>query len=855
MNDPRWSRVEELFDAASELCGDDRERFLGEACGDDRQLHDQVSELLESAEGAEEYLAGLAGRAGALLGEPEAAADPAEGRFGPYRLVRRIGEGGMGAVYLAERSDGQVEMRVAVKMLPPRLDTDLLRRRLLAERQILARLEHPGIARLLDAGVSSDETPYFVMEYVDGEPIDRHCDRLRLDLRARLALFRQVCAAVDFAHRRLVVHRDLKPSNILVTPEGRVKLLDFGIAKALDGEGYGDETELTRAGGRPMTPAYASPEQVRGESVTTATDVYLLGVLLFRLLSGHHPFPRQGLSTAERERRLCETEPEPPSAALLRVGEPPRCGDRRAPAPEFLAAARATTAPRLVRALRGDLDNIVLTALRREPEHRYPSVAALSEDVERYLQGMPVAARPATIGYRASRFVRRNRAGVAAAASIAGLLLALTGVSIHSARASAEQARSVAAERDRAAAETTRAEQITEFLVGLFETADPLRSPETEMSARDLLDRGVQRFDSLTLPVDARAELGVTMARAYRSLGLYDDALRLMDRVVYSERGGTRQALRLAEALRVRGDLLTQTGDFAAAEQLFRRSLEIRREHLGEFHVEVAATLDHLAEALRRSGEYEQAEPLFREALQMRRLLLGDEHPSVATALNNLGLLLIDTGHYDEAERVLRQSLEMRLRLLGDEHPSVVQSLNNLALALRSKGDPWAAEPLARRTLEMRRTLFGDRHPAVARAMNNLGILLRSTAEYGEAESMLRQALELRRDLLGADHPSSIRTQHNLGTLLRYRGEFDEAERLLVDALSLRRTVLGEDHPDVASTLHQLGLLRRDRGETAAAESYLRRSLDLRVRTLGDDHPRAVATREALESLEAIGGG
>ncbi|HEX6185320.1 MAG TPA: serine/threonine-protein kinase, partial [Pyrinomonadaceae bacterium] len=561
-------------------------------------------------------------------------------RVGAYRVTGVIGQGGMAEVYRAVRDDDQFRKEVAVKVVRRGMVSEFTLARFRHERQILASLEHPNIARLLDGGATEDGLPYFVMECVEGRPITEYCEAGGLSTRRRLKLFRRVCAAVSYAHRNLIVHRDLKPSNVLVTGDGVPKLLDFGIAKLLAPESSPTAVTVARTmtAVRLMTPEYASPEQVRGETVTTAADVYSLGALLFELLTGERAHKLADRSLAEIERVICETEAERPSAVVSR---------------------RAGVPFRLRRELAGDLDNIVLTALRKEPDRRYRSAEQLSEDVRRYLEGRPVTARQDTLGYRAGKFVRRHKASVAAAVAVFVLLVGF-------AAAMSVQAARIARERDRANA-------VTGFLVELFEVSDPGEARGNAITARELLDRGAVKIkDELRDQPEGQAALMDTMGSVYRKLGLYDSALPLAE-----------------EALR------------------------IRRQVHDERHADVAASLYNLATVHHAKGDYKAAEPLYREALAARRALFGAEHAETAASLNGLGLFLKDKGEYAEAEALLREALAARRSLFGGEHASVAETLNELGVLLKNRGDFRTAETLYREALAMRRRTLGDDHPAV----------------------------------------------------------------------------------------------------------------------------------------------
>ncbi|HET7216574.1 MAG TPA: protein kinase, partial [Vicinamibacterales bacterium] len=517
-----WARLEAVLDEVLELEGDVRLEAIARACGDDEALRAKVEAFVAADVEAHDFLETPAAEYAAGLVRAAADEAPAEEReqpgdlVGPYRVISEIGRGGMGRVFLARRDDGQFDQRVALKLLRAGGDGVEIQQRFLRERQILARLQHPNIARLLDGGVTADGRPYFAMEYVAGEPITLYCDRRRLDVNKRLDLFIAVCDAVQYAHQNLVVHRDLKPSNTLVTADGEVKLLDFGIAKVLhepDEGGNGDPT-LTRLGSGPMTPEYAAPEQVRGDPVTTATDVYALGALAYELLTGRGPHRLTRLTAAEVERVIAEGDVDRPSAAIARSR--PIADGRTA---DDVAAARATDGPRLRRQLRGDLDTIVMTALQKDPARRYASAGALVDDLRKYQGRMPIAARPDSVSYRASRFVRRHAIGVAATALVlASLVAGLIGT--------AWQARV-------ASREALKAREISQFLASLFEVADPARTNGRDVTAKDLLDRGAARVETeLADQPDVQADMLVLLGKIYRDLGEYDRAQPLLERAV-----------------------------------------------------------------------------------------------------------------------------------------------------------------------------------------------------------------------------------------------------------------------------------------------------------------------------------
>jgi len=806
MDSNRWNKIQALFEAALERQPAEREAFLREASAGDSALCEEVKALLEADAKPHSLLDGFAGDA---INLPEALS--LEGKLiGVYRIVRQIGVGGMGNVYLAERADGQFEQKVALKLIKLGLGSEEILKRFQSERQILARLQHPNIARLLDGGLTADGRPFFTMEFVEGKPIDQYCDQRRLAVDERLELFQTVCAAVQYAHRNLVVHRDLKPSNILVTEDGAVKLLDFGIAKLL---GVGDEAPslatLTQIGQRVMTPEYASPEQVRGEPITTASDVYSLGVILYELLSGHRPYQLVNRSPAEVEKLISTTEPKKPSTVVSQH-------DNAAPV-ELISLARSTQPERLRRKLAGDLDNICLMALRKEPDRRYHSVEQLLQDVTRHLQELPVAARPSTLSYRAQKFVQRHQLGVAMTAIVVLLISGLVG--FYTWR--------LTNERDRAQLEARKAEQVSAFLTSLFQISDPSQSKGETITARELLDRGAARVEQeLTDQPEVQATMMSVIGEVYVSLGLYEEALPLFEKALDIRRDlrgqSDRESAKIMDNL---GVLQRLRGEYKAAENLARQVLAIQRKLLGEEHLEVANSLNNLAEAMRVQGNYAAAETHYREALAIRHKRLGHEHRDVADTMNNLALLLYTMGDYENAERLHRESLAMRRKLLGEEHPDVSNSMNNLALVLKAKGKYAEAESLYRQALVLRQKVLGEDEPRTANTMKNLGNLLHAKGDLEGAESALRESLRLFRKRLPDEHPYVSKNLFELASLLHDRGDFSPAATLFRQALALREKTLPEDHWEIAQAKSGLGrclmaLQRYEEAEPLLLESY-----------------------------------
>ena len=774
-----------------------------------------------------------------------AAPAPAARRFGPYRLLREIGRGGMGTVYLAERADDQYHKQVAVKLLQAGVERDEIVRRFRRERQILASLDHAHIARLLDGGTSEDGAPYIVMEHIEGRRIDEYCDGNRLTVSQRLRLFLSVCAAVQFAHRNLVVHRDLKPGNILVTAGGEPKLLDFGIATLL-------ETEPSAAAptgtGLAMTPEYASPEQARGEPITTASDVYSLGVVLYELLTGQRPYSFKTRAPLEVLRAVVEQEPPRPSTAVERMRLRSAVSEDDA-GPGSLDAdavgrAREGTPGRLQRRLRGDLDDIVMKALRKEPQRRYASVEAFGEDIRRHLDGLPVAARKGTLGYRAAKFVRRHRVSVAAGAVVLALLVGFAAtMAVQSAR--------LARERDRVARERDKAQKVSAFLIDLFKVVDPYQGRAT-VTARDVLDRGAERIDKeLADQPEVRSALLDAMGTVYSNLGQHAKARALLNEALDIRRQGTPvDAGAVADTLHNLGDLLAVAGDYPAAEAALREAVARRRQVAGPDAPDVARSLNILGDVLEKKGDYPGAEAVLRDALRLRDRLGGRDHLEVAQSLNQLGLVLMARGDRAGAEDQHRQALAMRRRLLPAGHPTIAQSLNNLALVVQDRGGYDEAEALHRESLAIRRQAFGPVHPRVAMTLSNLGAVLQDKGDYARAEALEREALDVRRKVFGEEHPDVAMSLYRLGGLLHEKGDLPGALGLLNDAAAQQRKLLGPAHPRLAYTLLELAEVREDQGDPAEAEPLFRTAADV-FQGVGSQHPSLGIARRGLARVLA----
>jgi len=872
LNRDRRRQVEEIFDVLMDGPPGSWDAAMAELCGDDDALRGEVSRLLDAHRRAEGILDRSMDMEGLL--EDHSSGPSPEDVVGKYRVLREIGRGGMGRVYLAERADGHFRQRVALKLISevnPEME-----RRIVAERQILASLQHPNIGRLLDGGVTGDGRPFLVMEYVNGLPIDLFCDRMRLSIRERMRLFLTVLGAVEHAHNNLVVHRDLKPSNIIVTPSGEVKLLDFGIAKLLNPELVGGDVTLTRAQDRALTPEYASPEQVRGEAITTASDVYSLGVVLYQILSGHKPYRITDGHLPDLVRAVCEEDPPSPSDRLSRKGGggPPEEG----PDPESLgeiARARHTTSARLCRQLRGDLDAIVMKALRKEPNRRYGSVGALTRDVERYLDGRPVEARKGTGWYRTRKLAARHRGGVTAA----GLIVASL---VGGAAVASWQAGLASRERDRARDALRESEEVTGFLLDLFRASDPWEDPGGEVTALDLLGRGVTRARELRGEPLVQARMLEVMARAHENLGRYGDAAELdgravqllqeekgedsgevaaamvewglalsrngqydSARVVLARARGVQEealgplSLELTRTLEAQARVDIYLGHLEEAEARARESLEIREQVLGADATETVHALGVVASILRYQGRYEAAEATFREVLDRRRQVSSDPAQLSSDMLQIAGMIIEHGGDLDEAEGLAREALSLQEPDPGVVAVNRVWALTTLGQLMEERGDLPAAEYFFREGVSTRLRTFGDLHPLVAESQGTLGMFLASVGRLKEAEIYLRRAADVNLRTVGRNHTRYAGSLSGLASLLLKEGRLEEADSLAEEALTIRRRAQGLSAAPVAEALVLLAETRAARGLREDAETLLLRAMEIAA----DQPPSALLPR------------
>jgi serine/threonine protein kinase len=853
-----------LFEARG-LSGPARAEYLQRICGANTALREELESLLAfeaavpSLMDDAQIFEKLKEKAGTLATidfdphEVSTAGDAIGDHVGPYQLAAVIGEGGMGVVYRAEQT-APIRREVALKLIRRGLDTDRIVARFESERQALARMDHPSIARVFDAGTSADGRPYFVMELVHGVSITDFCDQERLVLRERVDLMIAVCQAVQHAHQKGIIHRDLKPSNILVSRQDGVpvpKVIDFGIAKAIEEtKDHALRSMLTREGTFIGTPDYMSPEQagVIDFDPDTRTDVYALGVLLYELLSGRRPHQFDRRTQEAVQQVLRDVRPDRPSTAVSTR----RRLTRATPAPDVTALktivdSRRTTPDRLRRQLAGDLDNIVLKAMQKEPVRRYGSAEAFADDLRRYLEGLPVLARADTWTYRTSKFVRRHTVGVGVATAAVLMLVAFAVVmAVQSQRIARERDRALAAEQ-RARVEAETSQQVSNFLIGLFEVSDPGKARGNTITAREILDKGAKSIaDDLHDSPDVRARLMYTMGNVYKSLGLYDEAQRLLEQTLQErEKVGVSRA-ELGTTLDNLGDVHRYRGKYAQAEPLLRRALEARRDANGPESKEVAQTYNNLALVMNSLDKQKQAEEFEREALRIRRKVTGERSTATANSLMNLGIILKDQSRLEEAEAAQREALAIRRERLGPLDPSVAISLRTLANTMGARGKNEEAEPLMREALAIFRKVMGPGSNYLDGALNDLASILQDLNRLDDAEALYVEALDIAHTRDNGKNMEVAMDLNNLASLYEERGEYAKAEPLMRQTLDLRRELRGERSTSVATALNNLGRLRATLHDLAGGEKLLRQALALRLDLGGEKSIQAAATRVNL---------
>jgi tetratricopeptide (TPR) repeat protein len=857
----RWKKIEGLYQAVMAQPAEQRADILQRVCPGDPELRAEVASLLVAAGHASSFLEDSPVSGAAELFstvnppfDPETTSGPTQGGPGPaqatfpdeiagsvigrYRLLQKIGEGGMGEVWLAEQKE-PVRRRVALKLIKAGMNSREVVARFESERQALALMDHPAIAKAFDAGSTPAGAPYFVMEYVAGVPITTYSDNHRLSTHERLDLFVRVCEGVQHAHQKAIIHRDLKPSNILVIDvDGRAapKIIDFGVAKALTQKLTAD-TMFTHVGALLGTPQYMSPEQAdsSGEDIDTRTDVYSLGIILYELLAGAPPLDMRSIAFEEFLRRLREEEPAKPSTKI-------RTQD--AAASTALAHKRQTEPLALAREIRGDLDSITLKALEKDRSRRYGSPSDLAADIGRHLNNEAVLAVPPSAAYHARKFARRYRGPLATACAFALVLILAAIVSVR---------QSIRANREAAAAQAVNDFLQNDLLAqaSASNQSKPSTKPDPDLKVRTALDRAAGRIaGKFDRQPEVEAAIRDTIGRTYEDLGLYPEARTQLERALDLERRALgAENPKTLESMRTLGRVAGLQGKYPEAEAVLSQNLDISRHVLGSEHRDTLSARDALATIYQWRGKYPQAEALNSQTLEIRRRVLGPEHPETLASMSDLAATYYEQGKYAQAETLNSQTLEIRRRILGPEHPDTLTSMNNLTNVYYQQGKYAQAEANNSQILEIRRRVLGSEHRDTIASMNNLADDYTMLGKYVQAEALFGQTLEIERRVFGFDHPDTLKYMSNLAEVYDDEGKYAQAEALLNQTLEMQRRVLGAEHPRTLASMRDLAYTYSSGGKYALAEALFRQALEIRRRVLGPEHPDTLYTLTDMASM------
>ncbi len=842
MDAHRWEIIKDLFNRALEQPPSQREHFVREQLPDNEEDCQQILQMLAAEAKQDSAITQAVASGMQTLISDQYSIKPGD-RLGAYEVIALIGEGGMGAVYEGQRRDEEFDQRVAIKLIQATSLNSQTLQRFQIERQILANLNHPNIARLLDGGATEQGLPYLVMEYVEGKPIVEYCQQNRLNVSHRLKLFLQVCAAVKYAHQRLIVHRDIKPDNVLVSDEGQVKLLDFGIAKILQGDEAALPASETRSEVRLLTPENATPEQVLGQQITTRTDVYALGNLLFQMLTEQKLFDFEQQNRLALERLICEQTPDKPSNAIT-------------PQYSLLQHARServkTTPAQLRKTLQGDLDTIVLKALQKEPERRYQSVEQLSDDIQRYLKHYPIQARADSFAYRANRFFQRNRlltslSGLFAVSVIIFIVIVLV------------QSNALKHQTERALFEAANANRISDFMINIFESSDPNISAGENLNARQLLDNGEHQIDELSdQPLQQAAMLQV-IGRVYQKLGDYDKAQQLMGRagMLIGEAGNASIQLR-NDHIANRADLEYELGDYAASEASYRESIALLRANTPDDEDNIINSQLGLVAVLSERSKNAEALPIQQKILNRQIEKYGENSAQAGEAWTFLGGVLRKLSRHDEAEVALKKGLRAKRQAYGNHHLETAHSLNQLARTLTFTQKYDEAEKYALEGLQIRRDIHQGPNVEIAASLGNLAHIKTAAKQYAQAADYRLQSLEMVRNIFGEDHPYVPGTLGSLAGLYRKSGQYQKALETYHTSISgFRRLNDGPDNIKTADTMCGLGQTYLDLKQPSEALEWLQQCHDVRLRLLpaasweiGSSHNQIGNARRDLKQMD-----
>jgi eukaryotic-like serine/threonine-protein kinase len=855
MDSIKYRKAQTIFNDALDLPENSRKVFVLDMCKDDPELRDVVLALLEAdKEGNLIFEREIGFIAYDVFDSPESFPKS----LGSYRIIRLLGRGGMGNVYLALHEE--LNRQVALKILRDASVSSVRLERFKQEERVLAQLTHPAIARLYDASIMPDGTPFFVMEYADGLPITEYCTIHACTLEERLRLFRSVCEAVQYAHRQAIIHRDIKPSNIFVTNDGSVKLLDFGIAKQL--ENIDTEAMRTQTGFRLMTPLYAAPEQIRGESTGVYTDVYALGVLLYELLALEPPHSLENIPPSRISAYLLDHVPEKVSVKAAN-----KTGNKAG-------------IPEIDKREWNDLDVLCMKAMHRDIQRRYQTVESLIRDIDNFLARKPLEARPDSFGYKMSKFIRRNKHSVAASSFL--LLTVIILIAYYTVQ--------ITRERNLARIEAKKATIVSDYLISLFEAGDPYTEGQNNPDVHTLLERGEQRAEELSDQPEVQASMLNVLGRVYTQLSDYERARPLLERSIDIRRK-LGDPLDIAQGLSDLSSLLVNTGDYHNAEKLLREAIGLMERRLpanhrdlamvysdlgsilvykGEYneaemlqrdalrihrtiqekhHEALGDNLNGLAVALFQMGDYEEAERYYLEAFDIKRAVFGSNHVRVTRVLANLGKLYEETGKYDIADSLLNEALQIRREKLGNNHYETAVGLSQLATVQILKGELERAEENQRESLAIRQKILEPNHPGIGTAINNLALTLERKGVYDEAATLYAQAAEIYSKSLGERHRFTAIVLCNLAQVFYLKGELDTAYTYYKDGISILEEVHTHNHQELAHNRAKLGMVLTAKGRYAEAETLLVRAYETLDSQLGSTHLRTQETARHLVEL------
>ncbi len=802
-----WTLIESIVDAALALPVEQRQSFVDEKCEGDQILKEEVNTLIHSIQQSTQLFSHAKGAKNkAFKSVIETGAASSHSLIGSvidkYKICKLISHGGMGTVFLAERDDGLYEQKVALKLIRHGMETPDNICRFENERSILAGLNHPNIAKLLDGGVTDFGLPYLVMEYIDGVPVDEYCDTHQLSIARRTELFKTICRTVQYAHNNLIIHRDIKPDNIFVDKQGHVKILDFGIAKLLE-DGINTGSDGVQTSNQVLTPGYAAPEQVLGNPITTATDTYSLGVLYYRMICGVSPYDFNDKNLATRHRIIAEKIPSKPSEKFksLSQSEQKRVSDNR-----------KSTVSKLFYDLRKDLDAITLKSLRKEPEKRYQSVESLMDDIHRYEENMPVQAHHGNIAYRAEKLIRRNYRMIAAFAAL--FLLSATFSIYHTNR--------ITAERNLAQTEAQKTAEVTSMLFELFEANEPEQSLGDTLTAQHLLQQGLEKAELLTKQPDLQAQMFNVIGRIYLKLGDLQKAEPIMLEAVniFEDLYGGRHP-NTAESYANLAAIYSAKGHYEEAEQLFRNSLEILDKKSSAHTPILSSAMTDLAYVLRRQGKYNEAEQAYRTNYKRFKTDFGENHEKTISAKNGVGVTIFNQGNYNEAESIFREVLKKRLEILGDTHIDIAESKNSLAALLMNRGQIDEAELLFNDAYNLRNHILGDTHPKTLLTLNNLALIQRDKGNFKRSDSTFKRVIKAKEQTFNSKSVSTAITYFSYGELMVFDNKIDRAIDYFDRAYDIFLNYLGSEHSFTARSKMNLGHAHLLNGNLDLAYEYI----------------------------------